>query len=192
VGRGGTTEPPSEHEAVWEAEGGAGARPGPIALPAGLRGKNKVLGWIVSAVVVALAVVVYFVSRPSSPLARSVAPPTWGSLTLAHVALVEAKAAGDPHPTHVTWLFTHRDQVLPVLSGTRTSAAEADYVVSMSGRFQALPGSGALPGSLPNGSRLILLVRAFDGTVTGWFLTDQVPSGLDQLGVVHTLSLGGL
>lgn len=192
VGSAGTPPPDKGGDLEVPAGEDTDLRPGPIALPPGLRGRSTLLGWIVSVVVIVLAVVVYFTTRPAAPQGGSQAPPSWGSLTLTHVVLAEARAAGDAHPTGATWLFTHRNRVLPVLSGGSTQATEADYVVTLQGRFHAPPGLGALPGSSGSGSRLVLLVSAFDGSVTGWFLSDSLPPGLAQLGVVHPLRLGGL
>ena len=145
-----------------------------------------------SVAVVAMAVVVYFATRPAQPLLQTAAPPTWGTVTLAHIALGEAKKAGDAHPVDASWMFTHNDRVVPVLSPGSPSTAEAEYVVSMEGSFHSPSVQGALPGSLASGSRLVLLVRAFDGSVAGWMLTSHLPPGLAALSIVHPLKLGEL
>lgn len=200
----GDPDPPSEHESVWAAAGDGprlpGApeagdqegvrRPGPIRVPARLRGRSALVGWAVSLAVILLALVVYVFTRPPAPSSLHAAPPpTWGSLSLKQVALTEARAAGDPHPTAANWLFSHRDRVLQVLTGSPGASAQAEFVVFLTGSFRGNALRARLPGSQPAGHRLILLVSAFDGRVTGTLVTDQPLPGLTSLGIVHPLRL---
>ena len=201
----GGTGPPSEHETVWDGDragdgrapsgqpvvagGDDGARPGPITLPARLRGRSAVLGWIVSLLLVLLAVGVYVFTRPSTAPNWHAAPPTWGRLTLGGVALTAAQAAGDPRPTGASWMFIHRGDALAALTGASSGEAEADFLVSMAGHFRGATGADALAGSQPSGSHLIVLVRAFDGQVSGRLVTDATFAGLSQAGVINSLRL---
>ena len=200
----GDPEPPSEHESVWgSAHDGprlpaspdpqdqeAVRQPGPIRIPARLHGRSALVGWAVSLAVVVLALVVYVFTRPPSPASLHAAPPpTWGSLSLKQVALTEARAAGDPHPKAASWLFSHRDRVLRVLTGNPGASAQAEFVVFLTGSFRGNALGARLPGSQPAGHRLILLVSAFDGRVTGTLVTDQPIPGLTSLGIVHPLRL---
>ena len=171
--------------------------PGPIRLPrpTGSPAARR-LGWPVATLVVLLAVVFYFGTRP--PLhVRSAPQPRWGKTTLAQVARGGAKAAGEAHPRHATWMFGYRNQILAALTGHAGHGSEAEYVVVMQGTFHSPPTGGAhtaplLPGSAARGSQLVLLVRAFDGRLRDQWLGSRVPAALGQVGIVRPLSLGGL
>jgi hypothetical protein len=171
-------------------EGPPGALPasGPLPLPPGYRSRDPRWAWAVSLAVVALALALYVFTRPPTLGAEQGAPqPTWGALTLAHVAQSAATAAGEAHPRNAVWLFAARGAALGALTGTATQDAEAEYVVMMIGQFQLDP-SAALAGTSTRGSRLVVLVRAFDGTVTGEMATDaDLTPALSRVGSFHPL-----
>ncbi len=171
--------------------------PGPIRLPRTAGGPAaRRLGWPVGALVVVLAAAFYFGTRPPALNAHSAPQPRWGKSTLAEVARGGAKAAGEPRPRHATWMFGYRNQILAAMTGHAGHGSEAEYAVVLHGTFQSpaanTHGVPLLPGSGAQGSRLVLLVRAFDGQLRDQWLGDHVPQALGQVGIVHPLRLGGL
>lgn len=165
---------------------------GPIALPADLRRPSPWRGWLVAFGIVLLILVIYGVSRPPAVGSLPVQPaPTWGRLTLAGIAKTEAKAAGDPHPKSAVWLEAPLFKALPVLSGQQSGSAVTQFVVSLDGTFRAPTTWTLLPGSQTGGAVLTILVRGFDGTVTGRLITSHAPA-LGRLGRTYRLRLGFL
>lgn len=164
---------------------------GPIRVPRTRPTGLALLGWVITAFVLLVAVLIYAGTHANrGPAALQAAPPTWGTLTLSGIALRAARQAGDAHPTAALWVATARMRAVPYLTGRPDSNAEADFLVSMAGSFHAATVPAALPGSLSAGKRLVILVRGFDGRVTGRFITNRRLSTLRQLGIVHTLALG--
>ena len=170
--------------------------PGPIRLPRAAGPAVRRRGWTVAALVVLFAAVFYFGTRPPALHVRSAPQPRWGKLTLAQVARNGARAVGEAHPRHATWMFGYRNQILAALTGHAGQSSEAEYVVVLHGTFHGASGGShtvtALPGSASQGTRLILLVRAFDGRLRDQWLGNRVPTALGQVGIVRSLNLGGL
>ncbi len=149
------------------------------------------LGWFLAVFVLAFALVIFVVNRPTHPLTPSIPQPTWGSLTLKKVALREAAAAGDAKVQTARWVFTHRFKAIPYLTpGQSSTDGTAEYLVTMAGHFNAPAGAPLLPGSVPDGTELTLLVRAVDGAVRGVLINDRSYSDLRQLGIVYGLRFG--
>ena len=176
-----------------EDEDARGA-PGPIPLPADLRQRDPRWAWGVAVAVMVLALVLYgLVRSPGGAPMRHAAPPVWGDLTLAKVAMTEARAAGDRRPAHGVWVGARRADALQLLANGEPGTAESEYVVDLSGHFRAAAGgTNWLSGSAPTGTHLILLVRAFDGVVDGRMITGNPGPDLGRLGSVVVLRLGWL
>lgn len=155
-----------------------------------MRGPSSRRAWLVAFGIVLLALIIYGLSRPPSvgTLAAQ-PPPTWGHVTLARIAKAQALAAGDGHPTSAVWLQAPRFKAMPVLNGTQSQSADVEFVVSMDGAFRAPSGWSLLPGSKTAGSALTILVRGFDGTVTGRIITARPPA-IGELGRTYSLRLG--
>jgi hypothetical protein len=166
------------------------SRSGPVRLPAEHQGGFGLLAWAVAGVVLVAAIVFYVATHLYGPSPAAAPPPAWGRLTLARVAMDASRAAGEPHPQGAVWVSTVRSVAVRYLSGAADDSAEADYLVVLQGRFRASPPSLVLPGSLSRGTRLAVLVRGFDGRVTGLFVTDRRLADLRRLGIVHPLPLG--
>lgn len=174
-----------------DADDGA-VRSGPITLSDDMRRPPAGRGWLVAFGIVLLALIVYSISRPPAVGSlQAQRPPTWGHVTLVTIAKAEARAAGDPHPHNAEWLAAPRFRALPVLAGERSGSAEADFVVSLTGTFHAPAAWRLLPGSKASGPFLTLLVRGFDGTVTGRTITTHAPD-LSRLGRTYPLRLSFL
>jgi len=165
---------------------------GPIPLPRGHRPRDPRWAWVVSLAVVVLGLAVYYVTRPPSVagLQRS-ATPAWGSLTLTHVALGVASAAGDAHPQDAVWLSAARPAVLQALGAPPETSADAEFVVALQGQFRAAPAAAQpLAGSAAAGAYLVVLVRAFDGTLSGALVTSTDPNpALGRIAILHPLRL---
>ncbi len=168
----------------------SGRPSGPVHVPRRRRGV-PLLGWIMVGVVTLLALLLYIGTRQYAPSPLNAPPPTWGPLTLAQVAVRASRAAGEVRPTGAVWVSTLRMDAVPYLTGRSSSNPEADFLVALRGHFHASGPVGVrLPGSLLQGNRLVLLVRGFDGHVTGLMITDRPLARLRGLGIVHPLSLG--
>lgn len=167
-------------------------RSGPVYVPRSVQPRRGgVWGWALSGLILALGLAIYtagHVHTPPSPVSAPV--PRWGSLTLTRVALRAARRAGEPHPRHGRWVSTQWMDALPLLIGRSSGNAEADYLVTMLGHFHEGPTPVTLPDSLSSGSRLVLLVRGFDGHVTGILISNRRFARITRLGVVHPLPLG--
>ncbi len=177
--------------AEGERDGGA-EESGPLVLPEDLRPRAEPRwAWTVAVAVVVLSLILYAFTRPpSAPRVPHQPAPTWGGLNLVQVARTEAKAAGDPSPRAAVWVSTSRGDALQLLTGQAGSgAAESEYVLAVQGHFREGSGPSWLAGSLANGPRLILLVRAFDGTVDGRMITAASAPDLSHLGPVQPLRL---
>jgi hypothetical protein len=149
----------------------------------------------VSAAVVALALILYFVARPLGQGTPSAArAPSWGAVTLAQVAVRAAQADGETRPSGATWLPAQRSAAIAALGLPATAAGatpdEADFVVVMRGRFTQGRGAGALPGSEAQGGYLVAFVRGFDGKLHGSLIRAGDPAeALARIGLSHPLRL---
>ncbi len=168
----------------------SGRAGGPVPVPRRRQGVPLV-GWIVVGLVVAFSLVVYVATRQYPPSPLNAQPPSWGALTLTRIALNAARRAGDARPEGAVWVSTARMYAVPYLTGRASDDAEADFLVALQGRFHTPSASPVvLPGSLAHGTRLVLLVRGFDGHITGLMVTDRPLRHLRGLGLVHPLPLG--
>ena len=160
-----------------------------MALPPEHRVRDVRWAWAVSVGVVVLGLVLYLLTHPIAGGTGQPGLPSWGGTTLAHIAVQTAKAEGDARPTAAYWLYTTRPLTLAALHAGGGSGAEAEYVVLMHGHF-AGHAPTALPGSAARGGFLVVLVRGFDGHVTGTFITGQDPqAALSGIGAVRPLRL---
>ncbi len=164
-------------------------RSGPIPLPSS-SAQRRWRPWLVTVAVVFCLLLLYAFTRPATVnQARNAAPPTWGRLTLAQVALRASGQAGETRPRDALWLRTQRSAALRVLTGTTSDNYEAEFLVALQGHFQLGPGTeDRLAGSLASGPNLIILVRAFDGVVDGRTVLSRLP-GIGVLGVERPLRL---
>lgn len=188
--------PPCEVGAVADGErDDRRPEPGPLRLPADdVHAGDPRWAWAVAVAVMVLALALYaFTRSPGTPQRRLPPPPTWNSLTLDRIAKTQALALGDSHPKSAVWVGARRSDVLLLLTGATADSVESDYVIEVNGRFRAAaPAAGAdwLPGSLPSGTHLILVVRAFDGTVNARLITGEPGPDLARLGPLQSLRLG--